>query len=136
MVAEAEPEGGSTHPPEMRPWNLALRFGLELAALSGLGLAAWSRTGGVARGIAVVAAPVAAATLWGTFNVPGDPSRSGRAPVAVSGRVRLGVEMLVLAGGGVGFVVAGHPLVGAGFAALTVLHYAEGRARVRWLLGR
>ena len=37
------------NPPTMRPWNLALRLGLEIGALTGLGIAAWSQTEGAAR---------------------------------------------------------------------------------------
>ncbi len=122
------------NPPKMQAWNLALRFVLEIAALTGLGIAAWTQTGGAARWITVVIVPLAAATLWGTFNVLDDPSRSGEAPVKVAGWVRLAVELLVLGGGWIAYGVAGHAVVGATFAALTVLHYTVGRARVRWLL--
>jgi len=124
------------NPPEMRPWNLALRLGLEMAALLGLGVAAWSQTDGVARWVAVIALPLAAAALWGTCNVLDDPSRSGEAPVEVPGWVRLTVELIVLVGGWVGYGVAGYPATGAALAALTVLHYTAGRARVHWLLIR
>ena len=124
------------NPPEMRPWNLALRLGLEVGALAGIGIAAWSQTEGVARAVAVLAAPLAAAALWGTFNVLDDPSRSGEAPVEVAGGVRLGVELSVLGGGWLAYGVAGHPAVGAAFAALTVLHYAVSGPRVHWLLSR
>ena len=61
------------NPPDMRPWNLALRLGLEMGALTGLGVAAWNQTDGAARWIAVIVVPLAAATLWGTFNVPNGP---------------------------------------------------------------
>jgi hypothetical protein len=120
----------------MRPWNLALRFVLEVGALTGLGVAAWNQTGGAVRWIAVVVAPLIAAAVWGTFNVIDDPSRSGEAPVEVSGRVRLAVELLVLAGGGVAFGVGGYPAVGAALAVLTVVHYAVSRPRLIWLLSR
>jgi len=123
-------------PPGMRPWNLALRLGLEIGALTGLGVAAWTRIDGPARPVAVIAVPLAAAALWGTFNVIGDPSRSGEAPVEVSGRVRLGIELAVLGGGWVAYGVAGAPAIGVTFAALTVLHYVVARPRVEWLLGR
>ena len=124
------------NPPEMRPWNLALRLGLEIGALTGLGLAAWNQTGGATRWIAVVAAPLAGAALWGTFNVLDDPSRSGQAPVEVPGWVRLAVELFVLGAGWVGFALAGYPAISVVFAAVTVLHYVVAHARVRWLLAR
>jgi hypothetical protein len=124
------------NPPEMRPWNLALRFGLEIGALTGLGIAAWTQTDGAARLVAVAAAPLAAAALWGTFNVVDDPSRSGEAPVEVPGPVRLAIELTVLGGGSIVFGIAGRPAIGTAFAALTVLHYTVGRERVYWLLSQ
>lgn len=123
-------------PPEMRPWNLALRLGLEIGALTGLGLAAWNQTDGPARWIAVAAVPLAAAALWGTFNVLDDPSRSGEAPVEVPGSVRLAIELFVLGGGWIAYGIAGYPAIGTALAALTVLHYTVGQARVHWLLTR
>jgi hypothetical protein len=124
------------NPPEMRPWNLALRFGLELGALTGLGVAAWTQTEGAVRWVAVVAVPLAAAALWGTVNVLDDPSRSGEAPVEVPGWVRLTVELLVLGSGWIAYGIAGYPAIGAACGALTLLHYTAGRARLRWLLSR
>ena len=124
------------NPPKMKPWNLALRLGLEIGALTGLGIAAWDQTGGAARWFAVIAAPLIGAALWGTFNVLDDPSRSGEAPVEVAGSVRLAVELCVLGGGWVAYGIAGYPTIGITFAALTVLHYVVGRARVQWLLSR
>lgn len=124
------------NPPDMRPWNLSLRFGLEIGALTGIALAAWTQTEGAARSIAVTAAPAAAAALWGMFNVLDDPSRSGEAPVEVPGPVRLTIELTVLGTGWVAYSVAGHPAVGTAFAALTALHYSISRSRVRWLLSR
>jgi hypothetical protein len=124
------------NPPEMRKWNLALRLGLEIGALTGLGVAAWNQTDGAIRWIAVIALPLIAAALWGTFNVLDDPSRSGEAPVEVPGRVRLAIELLVLVSGWIAYAIAGHPAIGATFAALTILHYAVGRARIHWLLSR
>ena len=33
--------------------------------------------------------------IWGLFNVPGDPSRSGKAPIAIPGKLRLILELLL-----------------------------------------
>ena len=95
------------NPPTMAGWNLALRFGLELAALLGLGLAAWKFTPGPARWAAVALVPIAAAVIWGVFNVLDDPSRSGAAPVEVTGWVRLAIELAILAAGVAAFAIAG-----------------------------
>ena len=125
--------GGMT-PPPMAGWNLALRFGLELGALVGLGAAAWNLTSGRTRPVAVVAAPAGAAAVWGVFNVLDDPSRSGAAPIEVPGSARLAIELCVLGGGAAGIAVAGRPKIAAGFAILIAAQYATSWSRVRWLL--
>ncbi|MCH1435296.1 MAG: YrdB family protein [Acidimicrobiales bacterium] len=121
-------------PPTMPGWNLTLRFGLEVAALLGIGIAAWQVTDGPVRWAAVVAAPLAAASVWGVFNVPADPSRSGEAPVVVPGVLRLGLEMGVLGAGGAGFLVGGLRLVALVFVLLVLVHYSLSASRIRWLL--
>src|SRR5262245_27187984 len=82
--------------------QLALRFLLELAALVALG--AWPKHAvghGILRWLAMVGLPFVGATLWGVFAVPGDPSRSGRAVVAVPGWLRVLLESSVFVGGAV-----------------------------------
>lgn len=118
----------------MPAWNLALRFALEVAALAALGMAGWTLTGGPLRWVAVVALPLVAAAAWGVFNVAGDPSRSGTAPVAVPGWVRLSLELLVLGGGALALAASGQRALGAVLALLIVVQYATSLPRVRWLL--
>ncbi len=122
-------------PPTMAGWNLALRFGLEIGALVGLGAAAWSMSTGATRWVAVIAVPVVAATLWGVFNVLNDPSRSGEAPVEVAGWVRLAIELAILGGGALALGIAAGRIYGVGFALLVVIHYAASWSRVQWLVG-
>lgn len=122
--------------PEMAGWNLALRFGLEIAALVGLAAGAWAVSTGWVRWVAVVVVSLGAATIWGTFNVVGDPSRSGEAPVEVAGWIRLLIELFVLAAGVAGFVLADRPLVAGVLAVLVIFHYATSVSRIRWLLER
>jgi hypothetical protein len=117
----------------MAGWNLALRFALEIAALVGVAAGAWSLTGGVWRWIAAAVAALAAVTAWGVFNVVGDPSRSGRAPVEVSGVQRLTIEAMVLGLGIVGLVIV-VPWLGVIVACATVVHYGFSRTRLAWLL--
>ncbi|MCL4158149.1 UNVERIFIED_CONTAM: hypothetical protein GTU68_013804 [Idotea baltica] len=118
----------------MAGWNLALRFGLELGALVGFGLAAWKLTSGPVRWIAVVLVPVAAAVIWGVFNVLDDPSRSGKAPVEVNGWTRLAIELLILGGGALAFALAGYRGIGIAFLVLIIFHYAASISRVQWLI--
>jgi hypothetical protein len=122
------------NPPVMAGWNLGLRFALELAALAGLGTAAWRLTTGFWQWVAALAVPVVAAAVWTIFNVPNDPSRSGRAPVEVSGGLRLALELAVLAAGSAGFLLRGPIAVGIVMAVLAVAHYAASMPRIRWLL--
>ncbi len=118
----------------MHPANLALRFLLELAALCGFGVLAWNSTHGIWRFVAVFLALAVAMSLWGTFAVPNDPSRSGAAPVPVPGVVRLVLELVILLGGAAAFYLAGLNTAALLMAALTILHYALAGDRIRWLL--
>ena len=122
-----------TDAPPVAGWNLALRFALEMAALVGIVLGGRELIDGTAGQIAGVVAASLAAAAWGLFNVPGDPSRSGAAPVPVSGVVRLCVEFDVLAFGAAGWLLA-EPVAGVVVIALLVVHYVTSWSRVRWLL--
>jgi hypothetical protein len=72
--------------------------------------------------------------LWGIFNVPGDPGRSGKAPIVVAGSVRLAIEAAI-------FLLAIYAvLVIAGswwsilFFGAIVAHYIHTKKRITWLL--
>lgn len=123
-------------PPAMPAWNLALRFALELAALAALGLAGWTLIEAPFSWIAVVALPLIAATAWGVFNVVGDPSRSGNAPIEVPGWARLSLELLILGGGAAALAASGQRGLGIVLALLMVAQYATSLPRLRWLLDR
>jgi hypothetical protein len=117
-----------------QPWNLALRFLLELAALAGLGVAGWSLASGFWRWLLVILLPLTAAVLWGVFAVPGDPSRSGGAPVPVPGVVRLVLELAILFAGAAGCYLSGYRTAGLVIATLVLAHYAISYDRIGWLL--
>jgi hypothetical protein len=64
----------------MKTANDIVRFCLELAALASFGMYAWHATPGAARWFTVIAAPLAAAALWGWLIAPDsarlpDPNR-------------------------------------------------------------
>ncbi len=61
----------------MHPLNLAVRFALELAALAALAAWGWSLTDSWWRWATAAGLVLIAAFVWGTFAVPGDPSRGG-----------------------------------------------------------
>ena len=122
------------NPPEMDGWNLALRFGLELVALAGIGAAAWKVGSGGMRWVLVVVVPVVAAAIWGVFNVLDDPSRSGAAPVEVPGWTRFAIELLILGCGVAGLAFSGRRGLAVGLSVLVVVHYATSWSRVTWLL--
>ena len=117
--------------PTIPGWQLAIRFLLEVSSLVAIGF--WAHRWGLAPAIG---APVAVAVLWGTFAVAGDPSRSGNAPVAVPGAVRLVLELAVF-GGGAASLFALHQWIALGvFGAAVIVHHAGTVPRLRWLLGR
>ncbi|MCO4747921.1 MAG: DUF2568 domain-containing protein [Proteobacteria bacterium] len=117
------------------PLNLAFRFFLELAALAGFAALGWTAPPPW-HWAAVWMLPLAAAAIWGVFNVPGDPSRSGEAPVVVPGWVRLGLEGAVLIGGAAALGLAGRPALGLAVTLCVLVHYALSLDRVAWLLER
>ena len=118
----------------MAPWNLVLRFLLEIEALVGLAMGGWAIGAGPLRWLLAVALPVAATLAWGAFNVRDDPSRSGTAPLAVPGWVRLAIELMVLGGGGVGLFLADRAVLGTTLLVAVAVHYVVAWRRVPWLL--
>jgi hypothetical protein len=98
------------------PINLVIRFLLELSALLALGGWGWQQAEGSLRFVLAVTIPLSAAILWGVFAVPHDPSRSGTAPIAVPGMLRLALELAVF-----------------GFATWTL--YEVGATGLSWMLG-
>jgi hypothetical protein len=76
--------------------------------------------------------PITAAVIWGVFNVPNDPSRSGAAPVRVMGKMRLMVEGCFFVCGGYCLwrwnQIACYVYTGA-----VVLYYTTYYKRIQWL---
>jgi hypothetical protein len=94
--------------------NLLLRFLLELCALASLGY--WgSQTGPLPVAIVLaVAAPLAAAVLWGAFVAP-------KASRRLRGARRLVVEIPIFAAAAAGLAAAGQWTLAAIFAAAVVV---------------
>ena len=116
------------------PINLALRFLLELAAWGAMGYWGWMQGDGPLRYLLLIGLPVVAAAIWGTFAVPDDPSRSGRAPVPVPGLVRLAIEFATFGTATWALYDTGNTTLSLVFAATVVVHYLVSYDRVLWLL--
>jgi hypothetical protein len=120
----------------MHPVNLAVRFLLELSALYALGLWGWRQGWDGWRIVTALAVPLIAAALWGTFAVPGDPSRSGSAPVPVPGLLRLALELGFFGSATVALYDVGFTRLTAIFGTVIAVHYLLSFDRVLWLLSR
>jgi hypothetical protein len=116
------------------PANLILRFLLEASSLVALGYWGWNQSQGPLRYLLAVGIPVAAAFLWGTFAVPEDPTRSGKAPIPISGRLRLALELAFFAFTTWALYSAGENLLAGIFAAIVISHYAISYDRLTWLV--
>ena len=116
------------------PANLFLRFLLEVAALFALGLWGWRVGSGPTRWLLALALPTVAAVAWGTLAVPGDPSRSGGAPVPIPGLVRLLLELSFFAAAVLSLRTLGWERWGTVLGVVVVLHYLVSYDRVSWLV--
>jgi len=116
------------------PINLAFRFLLEIGALLSMGYWGWTQHEGVARFVWAIGLPVVSAVIWGTFAVPDDPSRSGKAPVPVPGIVRLLLELVFFALATLAIVASGMETAGTIFGAVVVVHYVISYDRIGWLV--
>ncbi|MFB8280759.1 YrdB family protein [Nocardia colli] len=117
----------------LNPAMLAIRFLLELVAIASFGIYGWRAFDSPWKFLLVVLLPLVAAAAWGTFAVPGDPSRSGNAPVAVPGLVRLIVELAVLGGGAAALWAASLPRWALISALVLVIYQALAYDRLLWL---
>lgn len=118
----------------LNPALLGLRFLLELSAFASFATLGWRATDSPARWLLVVLLPILAAAVWGVFAVPDDPSRSGAAPVAVPGPVRLLVEFAVFWGGAAALWFAGLPQLAIISVAILVVYHLAAYDRVLWLV--
>ena len=116
------------------PLNLAFRFFLELSALVAMGYWGWTQHDGSVRWVWAIGLPLVAAILWGTFAVPEDPSRSGKAPVPTPGIVRLLLELSFFTLATFALFAGHQETAGWVLATTTIFHYAISYDRILWLL--
>ena len=118
------------------PINLGIRFLLELAAVIAMGVWGWQTGEGVLRFVLAIGIPVIAFALWGTFAVPDDRSRSGKAPVPVTGIVRLAYELIFFGFAVWALFAIGATTLGLILGIVTLIHYIVSYERVGWLLAQ
>lgn len=116
------------------PFNLALRFILEMVALVSLGIFGYMFFEGGLRVLAAILLPLAFAVTWGVFAVRGDPSRSGKTVVPTAGPVRLLIELLLFGISVVALLLSGYTLSALIYGIAIIIHYALSLDRVKWLL--
>jgi hypothetical protein len=116
--------------------NLVVRFLLELSALFVMGWWGWRQRGDGWRIVLAVAIPIVAASLWGVFAVPNDPSRSGSAPVPIPGVLRIVLELAFFAWAAWSLYDLGFSRSAAFFGTIAVVHYLVSFDRVRWLVSQ
>lgn len=118
------------------PINLAFRFLLEITAYVSMAYWGWTQHDGILRFAWAIGLPLVWAVLWGTFNVPDDPSRSGKAPVRVPGFVRLLLELAFFTTGAWALYASGYTTWAIIIAVAVAIHYALSYDRIAWLLRR
>lgn len=116
------------------PANLTFRFLLEIVGLIGVFRLGFDAGTGVWRWVFAFAFTFAAMALWATYRVPGDKSAKGDAPFAVSGPVRLLIELVVFGAGLFGWFVAGPSWMAWSYLGALVLHHVISYDRIGWLL--
>jgi hypothetical protein len=116
------------------PINLAVRLLLELSALAALGAWGWRQGEGLFGFVFALGIPIIAAVLWGIFAVPDDPSRSGKAPIATPGILRLALELIFFIFSAWAYYDIGYSSLGSILAILVAVHYVVSYDRVLWLI--
>lgn len=115
------------------PINLALRFLLKLTALVTAVMWGWHLSNNWSRFLLAIVLPVLIASVWGAFAVPNDPSRSGAAPVAVSGIIRLVIESGVFAFTVYALFDLGYVQISRNLSIVVTAHYIASYDRIIWL---
>ncbi|SMD34580.1 Protein of unknown function [Reichenbachiella faecimaris] len=119
----------STH-----PVNLTIRFLLELSALFSLGLWGAKSADGWIGYLLAIGLPLVSAAVWGVFAVPNDPSRSGKAPIPVSGAIRLVIEGFIFVAAIWSLLDLTLSIYAWSLGAVSLAHYILSYDRIFWLI--
>jgi hypothetical protein len=118
------------------PINLMIRFILELLALISVGFWAWKSFDGLLQYILGIGLPILMTIMWGTFAVPDDPSRSGKAPIPVSGLFRLLLEFMFFALAVWALYDLKQDKLSYMLGGIVIIHYLISYDRISWLLSQ
>ena len=116
------------------PINLGVRFLLEMVSLVILGSWGWHQAEGLLSYVLAIGVPIFAASLWGIFTVPDDPSRSGSAPVPIPGFLRLLLEFAFFGSTIWALSTLVSNLSPWILGGITLLHYGLSYDRILWLI--
>lgn len=116
------------------PLNLLFRFLLEILVLVTVAIWSWNEWDGWMGTVMAFALPFGLAVVWGSFTVPDDPSRSGKAPVPTPGPLRLMIELAILFFAVWCLYDLGRPRLALIFGLMILGHYIISLDRIRWLI--
>jgi hypothetical protein len=107
---------------------------LEIIMFVAMAIWGWQQGDGFLRFVFALGVPLVAAILWGTFAVPGDPSRSGKSPVRTPGIIRLLLELALFGFAAWAIYDMGYVMVSVVYGALVLIHYGLSYDRILWLV--
>jgi hypothetical protein len=116
----------------MNVFNLTVRFILELCGLAALAYGGFTVGQGTVMKLALgLGLPLMFGFVWGRYRVPNDP---GPATVAISGRLRLLIEVATWAAAAIALLAAGQPTLALIFALAVMINNVMMAKRLTWLM--
>lgn len=117
----------------MKTFNGALRFLLELGAITTFGIWGFNQSDSWQKILLAILLPVGFAILWGVFAVRNDPSRSGKTVVQTPGWIRLLLELGLFATATWMLLDLEHLLLAWILGGVVLVHYLISDKRIMWL---
>lgn len=112
-----------------------LRLFLEVYAYIAFGFFGFKIiTDSILRWGLMLAVPIGFAIIWGFFNVPGDPSRDGKAVFPINGITRLAIEFFYFGFGVIASYLVFDKIATIIYTTFLVGHYVISYDRILWLL--
>jgi hypothetical protein len=116
------------------PVVLGVRFLLEVVGLYAFGLWGWYvGSGGFAGLVLAIGLPLIVAVIWAVFGAKDDKAR-GAPVVAVPGKVRLVIELIVFVTATLAFFAAQAQIAGLIYGVVALLQNLVAYDRIGWLL--